>query len=170
MAIHSRSGSTLLLVALMLPMLLAAVGVAVDLGRLYAVQTKAQNAADAATRWARWRPSHTLTDVDAEVKNSVQRQLSGHLYLGSTVSVITTVSNGDKTVYTTNFTVTVPTTIMNYFGDKSSTIGILSQVTVGLSTSAQNLELAMVLDNTPVDERHHRFLRHHQDAGIDNGG
>ena len=46
--ISSQSGTTLVLMALILPLLLIAMGMTIDMSRLYVVQAKAQSASDAA--------------------------------------------------------------------------------------------------------------------------
>jgi Flp pilus assembly protein TadG len=141
----SNYGGTVILMAVILPLVVIMMAALVDLGRLYAVKSKAQNASDAALLGA------VATLSSSQLSEEVTRLFNANYpanYMGSTVSTInsTQISSG---VYEAVYTVTIPTTVTGIFSDNILTLQMLSQVTRGFDETINNrLELAMVLDNT----------------------
>lgn len=135
----------MILVAVIVPLLLAVLGVTIDTGRYYLVQAKAQSAADAALLGA------VATKSTISVSTEMTKLFNANYptgYMGSTVSSVT-VTNPSSGKYDTTIAISVPTIVMGIFGTSSGNITVTSQVTVGYqNTSAQSLELALVLDNS----------------------
>jgi Flp pilus assembly protein TadG len=144
--LSDQRGGTLVLFAVMLPVLVILMAMAVDAGRAYAVQAKAQNASDAALLGA-----VASIGANPDLQGETVRLFNANYptnYMSSTVGAIATsiVSPG---VYQATFTVTVPTTVTGIFSSDIATIQILSEVTSGYDvTQNRRLELALVLDNT----------------------
>lgn len=139
--IPDESGASILLIALMLPLLLTVVGITVDLGRLYAVQSKAQGALDAALLGAVATASSTTVTTEAQ---HLFRANYPDRYMGSTTSSFGVTQSGN--VYNASVSVKVPSSIMQMFGFTTSDLLIKSQVTNGRGSS--KLEISLVLDNS----------------------
>ena len=141
----NHSGGTLILTALFLPLLVIVMAVVVDIGRVYAVQAKAQNAMDAALLGA--VATISTTSIDSEVPRIFNTNYPTQ-YMGSTVGSIGLTNFGNG-VYEAAVTITVPYSVIGLFSSDFATVHILSQVTNSFGlTPAQRLELALVLDNT----------------------
>lgn len=142
---RDRSAGTLIFAAIVFPILIVTMALVVDIGRIYTVQAKAQNASDAALLGA--VATISTNDLTLETVRLFNANYPAE-YMGSTVSDISVqkVSSG---VYEANYTVTVPTTITGIFSSDIATLQIFSQVTRGLDvTENLKLELSLVLDNT----------------------
>lgn len=134
-----------MLAAVIFPLLVIVMALVVDLGRIYAVQTKAQNASDTALLGA--VATISTTDLNTETTRLFLANYPLR-YMGSNVGQISTteISPG---VYEATFSLQLPTTVTGIFGDGETTINILSQVTRGFEiTQNRRLELSLVLDNT----------------------
>ncbi len=147
---RSEQGATLIFVGFIFMTLMAVAGIVVDMGRVYAVQAKAQNASDAALMGA--VATVSTTDLETELNSLFDANYPKN-YLGSVngpikvTKVETTNPDGSTIIiYTAVFPVTVSPVIMQLFGQSPNTFNITSQVTGGFTR--QSLELAMVLDNT----------------------
>jgi len=145
--INSNSGGVIIFVALMFSVLMGVLGLTVDAGRLYAVQSKAQNAADAALLGA--VSTISTTPLGAETIRLFNANYPAG-YMGSTVANITVsgppAAGGE---YNVAINITVPLSIMQIFGSSTSSINITSRVNAGYQLSAGlSLELALVFDNS----------------------
>lgn len=142
--IADAAGGVVILVALMFGVLLSVVGLAVDVGRIYVVQAKIQSSVDAALLGAVATASTTNVTTEA-----VRLFLANYPvnYMGTSYQSanITQVSPGQ---YLATVSVTVPSAIMQVFGNGSLPLNITTRVNVGYQLgSPQKLELALVLDN-----------------------
>lgn len=150
-----ESGASLMLIGLMFMLVMLAAGIALDMGRIYAVESKAQNAADAALLGA--VATRSTSDIKTEMTQMFKANYPAD-YMGSKIDIEngmtlteTNQDSGNSHTYTAtlNFPVTVPMTLMGLFGQPEVTIDILSQVVNGYNdTTNATLELALVLDNT----------------------
>ncbi len=141
-----NEGASIVLVGLSLMLLLLVTGVAVDIGRIYAVQEKAQSAADAALLGAVATLSTNVPDYQTEVRSLFDANYPAS-YMGSTIQNFTAVSSPDNTVFDVSFDVVLPMAIMQLFGDTDNTIRIAAQVTKPPSELPRT-EVALVVDNT----------------------
>ncbi len=147
--IEDKSGGVIIFVAVSFTVLLSVLGLTLDLGRIYAVQSKAQQAADAALMGG------VATLSSTNMANEAVRLFNANYpagYMGSTVGtpVVTVISGGQ---YKLTIPVTVPLSIMQIFGASASSINITSQVSSGYQLGApQSLELSLVFDNAQVSD------------------
>lgn len=139
--IRNDSGSVLVLVALMLPLLLLVVGVSVDLGRLYAVRARAQGALDAALLGG--VSTSASTPVQAETQSLFRANFPTG-YMGSTVTGPTVTQSG--TDYIATLQVRVPWAFMQMFSVSPVTLHLSARV--GQATAGRPVELALVVDNS----------------------
>ncbi len=139
--ISDESGASLLLIALMIPLLLTIVGMTIDLSKLYAVQSKAQSAMDAGLLGA--VSTASTTAVQAEALRLFNANYPNK-YMGSTVSAFSVTGSAGN--YTGSAQVLVPNSMMQMFGFTNTTLNIVSKVLD--SQNSSTLEIAMVLDNS----------------------
>src|SRR5262249_2219768 len=112
----------------------------------YAVQSRAQNASDAALLGA----VATLSTNAGSLEEEMTRLFEANYptgYMGSSRGAIT-VTEISEGVYQATFNVVVPPLVMGYFSASATRAGILSEVTGGHTHSNRRLELSLVLDNT----------------------
>lgn len=151
-----RRGAAAILTALMFSVLLLVLALVVDIGRLYVVQNKAQQASDAALLGAVATAYSNAENTDPAVVEAAVNAEYARLfaanypagYMGSTIQNLN-VSAGAGGAWRATFDAELPTLIMGVFNQHSTSAGILSEVTRGFgSVPGRQLELAMVLDNT----------------------
>ncbi|NBO18885.1 MAG: hypothetical protein EBV03_06610 [Proteobacteria bacterium] len=141
--LKNNSGGVIILVALIMPLLLTVVGVAIDLGRLYAVRSRAQTALDAAIIGG--AATASSINVQTEARNLfAANYITG--YMGTTVTGPNVLTSGSA--HTATAQVRVPWAVMQIFGFTPVTLTLTSRVTT--SSVGQQLELAMVIDNSSV--------------------
>jgi Flp pilus assembly protein TadG len=143
--VASQQGATMVVVGVIFLLLVMVTGVVVDMGRVYVVHAKAQNAADASLMGAVATVNTAVLEDELNAMFAANYPLN---YMGSTVGAIT-VTEVSPNVYEATFPVTVPSVIMQIFGRPGTSFTIVSQVVGGFSTVETTfLELALVLDNT----------------------
>ncbi len=120
---------------------IGSVGLAVDVGRSQMVESKLQNAVDAAGLAAGANVS--TTDINALATKYINLNFNQGT-LGSTLGTVTSTVSQDNQVITLTANATVPTTFMKIFGQQQVNISATTEVT----RSNKGLELAMVLDTT----------------------
>lgn len=134
-------GSVMPIVALSIFSLLAAVGAAVDMGRVQIVQSRMQNALDAAGLAA------------ASVANSADISVETHKYfyanfpngyMGTSIGELTATANAYNTIITLHVEGTVPMTFMKLFGLETANVYADSEIT----RANRGMELVLVIDNT----------------------
>jgi Flp pilus assembly protein TadG len=139
--LHSQHGSALPIVALGMFALMGATGVAIDMSRVQIVQSRMQNALDAAGLAA----GATISTVNVDtVTNQYFYANFPANYLGTTISSLTAVPNNDNSIITLSVAGTVHTTFMKIFGVNTVNVSATSQVT----RAAKGMELVLVMDNT----------------------
>jgi Flp pilus assembly protein TadG len=139
--IRDERGGTLILIALMLPLLLIVTGVTVDLGRLYAVKSRAQGALDASMLGA--AATASSTSVGGETRRLFDANFTPN-YMGSTITSFGVSTS--RNTYTATAKIRVNSAIMQLFGASQTTLTIKSQVVN--SALNRSLELALLLDNS----------------------
>ena len=127
--------------------LMGTIGIAIDAGRLYMVQTRLKTATDAAVLVAAGDTgnSATVTNATSLFWANFQRQAanSANGFLGTNVTAVT-VTNVSSDVVAVHAEGALQTTFMNLFGIHSVQVSSTSQAT----RAATGMELALVLDNT----------------------
>ncbi len=137
-----ESGASLLLIALCIPLLLTVVGITVDLGRVYAARTKAQQALDAGLLGA--VATANTSPVSSEALHLFNANYPAN-YMGSTVSGFSVSKDDDNNIYNGTLSLRVPSAILQMFGYTNTDLSITSQVT---SSQDGIKELTLVLDNS----------------------
>lgn len=138
-------GSVAPLVGVAMIMLVAAVGVAVDIGRGQVAQSKLQASLDAAGLAAGAMVGQTLDSDD--LKPEAEKYLRSN-FAGETIDA--TITNfelelaDDQSVVTLDATATLPTTFMRVFGQQKIDVAARSEIT----RETKGLEVAVVLDVT----------------------
>jgi Flp pilus assembly protein TadG len=136
-----RAGATGPIIAIAGMALIAAAGVAVDIGRSQVAQAKLQSALDAAGLAA--GSSINTTDLDAEVEKYLDANFAGETVNATLVDFVAT-PNDDNTLITLTATATMPATVMQVFGHDEITISASTEVT----REMKGMEVALVLDVT----------------------
>lgn len=136
-----QSGSTFILTAFAIFALLAAVGTAVDVGRGQLMQSKLQNAVDAAGLAAGGNVnSETL---NADVRKYINLNFSTNL-MGATLGNVTHTVSEDGKILTVTAEAQMPTTFMGLFGHDTMDLAATTEIT----RSNKGMELVLVLDTT----------------------
>jgi Flp pilus assembly protein TadG len=143
--IAQQSGATIILVAIMLPLLIAGMALSVDVARLYLVQTKAQNALDNAMLGS-VATETSVPNVIAEATRLFNANFPSG-YMGSTIPAGINVVESPTNVFTGAITVSVPTSILKPI-TRRTVFNPNSQVTRGFQNSTQNLEMAVAIDTS----------------------
>jgi len=139
---RSEKGSALPFIAIGMSMLIGATGAAIDMGRVQIVQSRMQNALDAAGLAVGSEVS--TTNITTETSKYFYANFPAN-YLGITItSGPTATPNADNTVIALAVSGTLPNTFMKIFGHPTSTISATSQIT----RQSKGMELVLVLDNT----------------------
>lgn len=138
-------GSVAPLVGVAMIMLVAAVGVAIDIGRGQVAQSKLQSSLDAAGLAAGAMVGQTL-DTD-DLKPEAEKYLRSN-FAGQTIDASITGFDlelaEDQSVVTLEATATLPTTFMRVFGQQKIDVAARSEIT----RETKGLEVAVVLDVT----------------------
>jgi Flp pilus assembly protein TadG len=137
---QSESGITVVALALILPLLIAFTGIAIDLGRVQMVQSKLQFSVDSAGLAAGAKLA--TADPSIEFKKYLDANFNG--YMDSVITNYSLQTNEKGTVFTLTATATVPTTFMGFVGVQNSTVSASSEI----SRAVSGLELVLALDNT----------------------
>ena len=136
-----RRGSIIPMIALTMVALTGTVGLSVDSGRAYLVQSRLLTALDAAGLAA--GASMNTNNVQAEVEEYLAANFPEG-YNEAVVTNVTATPNADGSVIALSATVQMPTTIMRMFGHQQLEFTVESEIT----RTNMGLELVMVLDNT----------------------
>ena len=139
--VRSEEGSAMVLVGLAAMMLLAAAGIAVDMGRVQVVQSRLSNSLDAAGLAA--GSMANSGDLNAIVQKYFYANYPMG-FMGSNISNPTVVANSNNSVLELDVQGTVPTTFMRIFGIENMPVSAHSQVT----RASMGMELVLVLDTT----------------------
>ena len=138
-------GSVAPLVGVAMIMLVAAVGVAIDIGRGQVAQSKLQSSLDAAGLAAGAVVGQTLSEDELEPE--AEKYLTSN-FAGETIDASITgfdlQLSDDETLVTLQATATLPTTFMRVFGQKKIDVAARSEITREMT----GLEVALVLDVT----------------------
>ncbi|MDA5193916.1 pilus assembly protein TadG-related protein [Govanella unica] len=137
---RSKDGSVAAYVGLSIVVLVGAVGISIDAGRGYLVQSKLSSALDAAGLAAASTVNTSNLRTDARKFLDVNFQN----YLSSKITDVTITTNSSNTVIGLSAKASLPTTFMTLFGFKQMNIAASSEITRAVS----GLELALVLDTT----------------------
>lgn len=121
--------------------LIAAVGLAIDGGRLMLMHSSLQRAADAGGLSAVAKLNTTA--LDAEVRKFTTVNFADG-YVGASINSLTATLSADEKTVTIDATATAPTTFMSIFGIKTMSTSVESVV----ERSVGGLELVLVVDNT----------------------
>jgi len=138
---RSEQGSVLPLVGLGMFMLIAATGIAIDMGRVQIVQSRLQNSLDAAGL-AAGTVAHSGSPSTVATNYFNANFPSG--YLGATIGAVTVTPNASNSVLSLSVSGTVNTTFMRIFNINSVAVSATSQITL----QSSGMELVLVLDNT----------------------
>jgi len=142
----ARSGAVFPIFAVCITALILAVGLAVDVGRVYAVRVKAQQASDAAMLGAVATASQS--PVNAEYIALFNSNFPPG-YMGSTlVAIGGSCANANASLCTGKVTLTVPMTLMVLANANSRQLNVTTQVSRGFANQPQKLELTLVADNS----------------------
>lgn len=138
---RSESGSALVMVSLATFMLLAATGMAIDLGRVQVVQSRLSSALDAAGLAA-----GTVAN-SGNINTTATKYFNANFpanYMGSTIQPVVIVPNANNTVLTLDVQGTVPMTFMKLFNINTVAVSAHSEVT----RANLGMELVLVFDVT----------------------
>jgi len=138
---REERGSVFAMVAIASIAVIGSVGLAVDVGRSQMVESKLQNAVDAAGLAAGANVS--TTDMNALATKYINLNFNQGI-LGAQLGTVTSSVSSNNQVITLTANATVPTTFMKIFGQEQVAISATTEVT----RSNKGLELAMVLDTT----------------------
>jgi len=138
---RSEQGSATLLVGMAATLLVAAAGVAIDMGRVQTVQSRLSSALDAAG----------LAAGNAVNSGNVQTVTNKYFwanypaaYMGSSVNDPTIVASNNNSILTLDVHGTVPTTFMKIFG----IINLPVQAHAEITRANMGMELVLVMDTT----------------------
>lgn len=139
--LRAQSGVVFPIVGLLMLGLVASVGTAVDIGRGQLMQSKLQNALDAAGLAA--GASVSTADLETEVNRYLNLNFASNLQ-GTTITEIDPVLSEDGKVLSISANATLPTTFMKVFGQNTMSLHAETEIT----RSSKGMELVMVLDTT----------------------
>ncbi len=135
-----QSGSIAVAFGLLLPVVMGAVGISVDMSQAYLVKTRLSSALDAAALAA----AASGTDDEAEIQDKVDEFIAANYpydKIGSTVDISVSMIGNELTV---TATAELDTAFMGIFGYDVMTIDAETTVQI----EVRGLEVVMVLDNT----------------------
>lgn len=138
---RAESGSAMMMVSLTAFLLLAAAGMAIDLGRVQVVQSRLSSALDAAGLAA-----GTVAN-SGNITTTATKYFNANFpasYMGSTIQPVSIVPNANNSILTLDVQGTVPMTFMKLFGISSMAVSAHSQVT----RANLGMELVLVFDVT----------------------
>ena len=142
--IERREGSVAIIFALCAIPIFIAAGMAVDIGRAYAVKVRLGAALDAAALAVGSEGSQTAAQLTADLNNYFAANYPATMF-GTNVSATPVPADADLTAATVNYQAqaTVPMTLMRLVGIDNITITVTAQ-----TKKTTGLEIAVVLDNT----------------------
>ena len=142
--IERREGSVAVIFALCAIPIFIAAGMAVDIGRAYAVKVRLGAALDAAALAVGSEGSQTAAQLTTDLNNYFKANYPTTMF-GTNVSATPVPANADLTAATVNYQAqaTVPMTLMRLVGIDNITITVTAQ-----TKKTTGLEIAVVLDNT----------------------
>ena len=142
--IERSDGSVAIIFALCAIPIFIAAGMAIDVGRAYAVKVRLGAALDAAALAVGSETNQTAAQLAADMQNYFTANYPSTA-LGTNVSVTPVPANADLTATTVNYQAqaTVPMTLMRIIGVNSITVTATAQ-----TQKTTGLEIAVVLDNT----------------------
>lgn len=138
---RDREGSVMPLIGACFMTLTAAVGVAIDSGRLMLMHSTLQRSIDAGGLSAVAKMGTNSLDDDVRKFTNVNFNDG---YVGATITTLTSTLSPDKKTLTVQAEATAPTAFMNLFGIHSMSTSAKTVV----ERQVGGLELALVLDNT----------------------
>ena len=143
--IERREGVVALIFALCAIPIFIAAGMAIDIGRAYAVKVRLGAALDAAALAVGSEGSQTPAQLTTDLQNYFTANYPATALGGGSVSVTPVPANADLTAATVNYQAqaTVPMTLMRLVGVDSITVTATAQ-----TKKTTGLEIAVVLDNT----------------------
>ncbi len=139
--LRQHDGSVLPLIGLCMMALIAAVGLAIDGGRLMLMHSTLQRSIDAGGLSAVARLD--AASLEDEVRKFTLANFADG-YVGATITSLTSTLSSDKKTLTVQATATTPTAFMNLFGIPTMT----AYVETVVDRAVGGLELTLVLDNT----------------------
>ena len=139
--LYNDKGSVTPIVALSIFSLLAAVGAAVDMGRVQIVQSRMQNALDAAGLAA--ASVANTANITTETSKYFYANFPSN-YMGTQVKHLTATANSYNTIVTLHADGVVNMTFMKLFGLSSAYVYADSEIT----RANKGMELVLVMDNT----------------------
>jgi len=137
---HAKGGAVAIIFGLTLPVLIASVGVSVDMAQAYLVKTRLNSALDAAALAAAASGLEDANDIQARAEAFVAANYPPDK-IGATIDVTATL---DGDMLNVSASAQLDTSFMRYFGYDD--VIVESQTTV--QREVRGLEVVMVLDNT----------------------
>jgi Flp pilus assembly protein TadG len=139
-----REGGVAIIFALCAIPIFIAAGMAIDIGRAYAVKVRLNAALDAAALAVGSETNQTAAQLTADMQNYFTANYPSTA-LGTHVSITPVPANADLTAATVNYQAqaTVPMTLMRLIGINNITVSATAQ-----TKKTTGLEIAVVLDNT----------------------
>lgn len=138
---HCREASVLPFVAASILVLVGAIGLAIDCGRLMLMHSSLQRSIDAGGLSAVAKLG--TTTLDDEVRKFTEVNFADG-YVGAAITALETTLSADKKSLTVKATATAPTAFMGIFGIHTMS----SSVETFVERAVGGLELVLVLDNT----------------------
>jgi Flp pilus assembly protein TadG len=139
--LQAQAGSALPFISLGIFMLVGATGTAVDMGRVQIVQSRMQNALDAAGLAA--GSTVNTTDLNSETSKYFYANFPPG-YMGTNINSLSALPNGDNSIINLAVAGTVNTTFMRIFGINEVAVSATSQIT----RQSKGMELVLVIDVT----------------------
>ena len=139
--LQDQSGNIVFLGAVMMMVLLAGVGGAIDTGRAYIVRTRLSAALDAAGLAAGAVASTQDVQATAQKYFTVNYPAA---YMNTTTPVVKAALSADRTQILLDATTTVPSTLMRIFGQSGMNLSAHSEIT----RTSRGMELVLVMDVT----------------------
>lgn len=141
---HSRSGAVAPIIALLCVALILVIGIGVDIGRMYLVRVKGQNALDGSLLAA----ANTASSLDVETEaRRIFHTNFPNSYLDSINESLTFTINAAENSYEGELTVDVPMTFTKLTGVNFRPVTVRSRVVRG-DNITKNVEIALALDST----------------------
>jgi Flp pilus assembly protein TadG len=144
---NSQKGMILVLAAVLMPLIMAFSGLAIDVGSLYVHKARLQNAADAAALAGGSQYASTYNATNDGTKAKQAADTTAQSYFNTTtffrVDSSNFTLNNDRTCYIVNLTENVPLYFLHYFGITDPTIAAHANVRMATTTTSQQTSLPM---------------------------
>jgi len=143
---RNQRGNTLILTAALMVPLLALIGSGIDVGRIYVVRSRMQQACDAASLAGRWAVSagNSTGNVSSEVIKYFNFNFPQNAFGTASFTPNVAITGSSTKVVNVTAGTTLPMAVMSFFGFR--------QISVNVSCSAQqdyvNTDIILVLDTT----------------------